>query len=72
MLTLPYVHYTILNKSSMMLCILNLCIACVLIQEQRKLNGTGAATGVRTLMTRIQNLWSTYPTFDKGCLPGYP
>jgi len=50
-LTLPYVYYTALNKASMMLCILDLCVSSVLLQEQRKLQGTGASTGAVYLDT---------------------
>lgn len=51
-LTLPYVFYTGLNKASMMLCILGLCIACVLLHEQRQLAGTGASTAAAYLDAR--------------------
>jgi hypothetical protein len=54
-LTLPYVYYTGLNKFSMMLCILDLCVSSVLLEEQRKLQGTGASTGVRALTTHVQS-----------------
>jgi len=33
----------------MIVCVLGLCIAIVLLQEQRKLKDTSAATGVSTL-----------------------
>ena len=38
----------------MVLCTLGLCIGYVLLQEQRQLNGTGAATGVRTPTTHVR------------------
>jgi len=40
----------------MIVCILGLCIAIVLLHEQRKLKDTGAATGVSTLTVHTRGL----------------
>jgi hypothetical protein len=48
-LMLPMSQFPALNKFSVLFCILGECITLVLFQEQRKLDGTGAATGVSTL-----------------------
>ncbi|KAI0296409.1 hypothetical protein BC826DRAFT_233266 [Russula brevipes] len=52
-LMLPISQFPALNKSSILFCILGECITLVLFQEQRKLDGTGAATGVSTLDTAL-------------------
>jgi len=51
-LTLPHAYVAALNKSSMIVCILGLCIAIVLLQEQRKFKDTSASTGAAYLDSR--------------------
>jgi hypothetical protein len=46
---MPISYFPALNKSSILLCILGLLITLVLFQEQRRLENTGAATGVSTV-----------------------
>jgi hypothetical protein len=45
-LILPISYCPSLNKSSIILCLLGLCIAFVLYQEQRRLVDTGGTVGV--------------------------
>ena len=40
----------------MIVCVLGLCVAIVLLQEQRKLKDTGASTGVSTLTILTRSL----------------
>jgi len=51
-LILPIAYCPALNKSSIVLCILGMCIALVLYQEQRKLVDTSGTTGAAYLDTR--------------------
>jgi len=44
-LTLPHTYIAALNKSSMIVCMFGFCVAVILLEEQRKLEGTSASTG---------------------------
>jgi hypothetical protein len=54
-LIFPLAYLPILNKFSILLCTLGLGVDLILYEEQRKLDGTGATTGVSTLTTLPQS-----------------
>jgi len=48
-LTLPHAYIAALSKSSMIVCMFGFCVAFILLQEQRKFEGTSASTGATYL-----------------------
>jgi hypothetical protein len=69
---MPISYCPALNKSSILLCILGLCITLVLYQEQRKLVDTGSAAGVSTLTTPSFPNWVINSYVWQGCIFRYP
>src|SRR5712671_79897 len=63
-------YIPMLNKFSILLCLVGLCITFVLYQEQRQLVGTGGGAGV-SILTRLPKLVLNSYVWQ-GCIPRYP
>jgi len=68
-LILPISYCPALNKTSIVLCILGLCIALVLYQEQRRLVDTGGTVGAAYLDARDTTTYGFEPTAIVHSMP---